>query len=137
MITLARARRRDDGSVSVFVAIVFVAVLFVVAMIVDGGRIRAGRRQAGDIAQQAARRASQQIDVDSTLGLGSVAVDGSAAAAADDYLSARGATGTVVISGPTEVTVTVTMDIDLLFFDLGGTQPVSATRVADATGDLS
>jgi len=38
MITLARARSGDRGSVSVFVAIVFVAVLFVVAMIVDGGR---------------------------------------------------------------------------------------------------
>jgi len=136
MKTMMHSRDPERGSVSVFVAIVFVAILFVVAMIVDGGRIRAGRRQAGDIAQQAARRASQQIDVGSTLGQGSVAVDGSASSAANDYLAARGANGTVVISGPTEVTVTVTMDVDLLFFDLGGTQPVSATRIADATGDL-
>jgi len=136
MITLASARHADRGSVSVFVAIVFVAVLFVVAMIVDGGRIRAGRRQAGDIAQQAARRAAQQIDVGPTLGLGDVEVDGSATAAANEYLAARGATGTVVLSGASEVTVTVTLDVDLLFFDLGATQPVSATRVSDATGDL-
>lgn len=136
MMTLARGRDRERGSVSVFVAIVFVAVLFVVAMIVDGGRIRSGRRQAGDIAQQAARRASQQIDVGPTLGRGQVELDASAASAANEYLEARGATGTVTISGPTEVTVTVTLDIDLVFLDLGGNQLVSATRVADATGDL-
>ncbi|WP_052390180.1 hypothetical protein [Streptomyces sp. NRRL B-24484] len=91
-----RRRGPDDGALSVYVAICAAALVVLVGIVLDlGGRLRAIER-ADARAQEAARVASQQLDVDAVLqGRGYRIVSQEAAErAADDYLQAYNLTGT-------------------------------------------
>lgn len=103
--------RRDGGRVSLLIAVVVPALLFLVAAVVDGGgQVRALQR-ADNIAAQAARTAGQQIDFPQAVTGGIKVVDPQrATVAAEQYLRAAGASGTVTIS-PDRQNITVTAQI--------------------------
>jgi len=59
------SRFRDDrGSMTVLAAMFMIVIVLIVAALIDGEAIRATRRHAGDVAQEAARAAAQQVDTD-------------------------------------------------------------------------
>lgn len=58
-----RAQRRDDGSVSFFVAIMAIAGVAVAMGLVDANHLITARRDAGDIAGNAARAGAQKINL--------------------------------------------------------------------------
>jgi Flp pilus assembly protein TadG len=102
---------RDDGRISLMVAILVPALLLLIAATVDGGgQIRAMQR-ADNIAAQAARAAGQAIDVAAVIGTGVKRIDPALARqAADRYLSAAGATGTTSVAADGQsVTVVATV----------------------------
>jgi len=114
---------------TVLAALFMIVVIFVMALIVDGGNIRAGRRHAGDVAQEAARAAAQQIDEEVRFSTGQIVIHpGQARTAAFNVLGTAGATGTVTIDG-TEVTVQATLGTGTSML---GEINVTASRTADA-----
>lgn len=78
----------DDGALSVYVAICAAALVILVGIVLDlGGRLRAVEN-ADARAQEAARAASQQLDVDAVLqGKGYRVLAGQAQTAATTYLA--------------------------------------------------
>jgi len=115
-------RRRDEGSITLWVAVTFAAVLAVAALVADGGaRIRAGER-ADIVAGEAARAASYATGPDAvtrtaageaaraaSYATGPDAVTRTAAAstAARGILSRSGLSGTVAVVGPGKVDIAV------------------------------
>src|SRR4051794_11160466 len=98
----------DRGSVLPFTAVVVAALVACAGLAVDGGRILAAPRDATAVAAAAARRASQELAYSELAG-GRAAIDPArATAAAQSYLAAAGATGSVAASAR-QVTVTVTV----------------------------
>ncbi|GJF27331.1 hypothetical protein KNE206_00310 [Kitasatospora sp. NE20-6] len=117
-----RRGRPDDGALSVYIAICAAALLILVGIVLDlGGRLRAVER-ADARAQEAARAAVQQLDVDAVLsGKGYRILDGPAAEAAAAYLRPYGLTAEtrLVDDGTVEVHATGTYTTALL----GGVLP--------------
>ncbi|WP_405010626.1 hypothetical protein [Kitasatospora sp. NBC_01539] len=103
--TRRRRGRPDDGALSVYIAICAAALLILVGIVLDlGGRLRAVER-ADARAQEAARVAVQQLDVDAVLsGKGYRILDGPAADAAAAYLRTYGLTAEtrLVVDGTVE-----------------------------------
>ncbi len=100
--------RSDSGKVTIFFTIIatsWVAMLGLV--VVGGGRIRAYQR-ADNVAAEAARTAGSAIEPGSAISGEAKVIDPArATAAALDYLSAAGATGSVTVSADrTHLTVT-------------------------------
>jgi hypothetical protein len=129
-----RSPRRDDGSISLLVVVLTIAVLAMIGLSVDGGgKIRALQR-ADHLASEAARAAGQAIEGPQAIQGGNKVVDPvGAIAAAQNYLSAAGVTGTVAIaSDRTRITVTVTIVYDTVFLGLVGIDALTATRQATA-----
>jgi Flp pilus assembly protein TadG len=104
--------RRDDGRVSLLIAIIVPALLFLIAAVVDaGGQVRAMQR-ADNIAAQAARTAGQQIDYVQAITGGAKVVDPQRATqAAKEYLRRAGATGEVIIDPADRQHVTVNVQV--------------------------
>ncbi|MEV0700045.1 hypothetical protein AB0I53_19355 [Saccharopolyspora sp. NPDC050389] len=96
---------KDEGSVSVLVAVLVPCLLLVFALLVDGAdRLRVLAR-ADAVAAEAARAALTALNTrGTTLSLDSH----SATAAARRYLADTSHTGTVTLDGATTVRVTVT-----------------------------
>lgn len=129
-----RQRLGDDrGSVTVWAISATVASVLLVGLVLDGGAMLRARSDAFGLASAAARAGAQQLDsaaaVEGTAILDPVA----ARQAAFDFLAARGATGTVTITGDT-ITVTVTSSVDLQLLSLAGgdTATFAATATVDA-----
>ena len=59
-----RGAAGDRGSMSVFTVIFSVVVFLLAGLLVDGGAAINARLRAADIAEQAARSAADQIDVE-------------------------------------------------------------------------
>ncbi len=102
----AVGRRGDGGSVAVLMCFIVLIGATLVTFLVEAGATIQAANRAETYSSEAARAAS--------IAIGPVpAGDGSAtlraAAAARDYLARAGATGTVVITGPATVEVTVTV----------------------------
>ena len=96
--------RRDRGSVVLWVAITTPALLLTVMLIVDGAaKIRAAE-QADTYAGEAARAAAIAVG---PRPAGAATDARAASSAATAFLDRAGVTGTVKISGPAAVTVTV------------------------------
>ncbi|WP_344554234.1 pilus assembly protein TadG-related protein [Kitasatospora saccharophila] len=87
---------RDRGSISVMVAITVASLVAVVGLVLDfGGQLRAMER-ADAVAQEAARAAGQQLDIDRLRAGGGYQVDAARAeAAAQAYLASQHVTGDV------------------------------------------
>ena len=134
MSRACRSLRRDDGSISLLVVVLTIAVLAMIGLSVDGGgKIRALQR-ADHLASEAARAAGQAIEGPQAIQGGNKVVDPVAAlAAAQNYLSAAGVTGTVTISADRRhITVTVTIVYTTVFLGLVGIDALTATRQATA-----
>jgi hypothetical protein len=122
---LGRRDRGDRGSVSIWVVIFTFATLALLVLVVDGGQSMNAKSRAGDIAEQAARAAADDVDVNALRAgnfvLGNGACDlnpsdnGPAAVLVADY--GQGVPGaTAVLTG---CTPSVT--------DVGGTPSLAVT----------
>src|SRR5919204_5084418 len=108
---------RDEGRIALLVVVLAVAVLAMIGLSVDGGgKIRALER-ADNLASEAARAAGQAIYAPQAIEGGDKVVDPAAAvAAAQNYLTAAGVTGTVTVEPDRKhVTVTVTIVYNTVF----------------------
>jgi Flp pilus assembly protein TadG len=108
-----------------------VALIACAGLAVDGGRILAARRNASAIAAEAARRASQEIELVALTG-GQPTLDPERAGpAARAVLARSGADGTVVVTAD-RVVVTARLRTALAVLGAFGVGPsaVSATRIA-------
>jgi hypothetical protein len=135
MITIVgRLRGRDEGRVSLFLAIALFGVLVIIGLVADGsGRLRAMQR-ADNIAAEAARVGGQAINGPQAVTGGAKVIDpGSAVAAARAYLDTAGVTGTVQVGADrTNMLVTVTITYNTLMLGFIGIDQVSVTGRATA-----
>jgi hypothetical protein len=125
-------RRDDSGLIGLYVSVLFLAFVLITGLIIDGGAVRSGRREAGDLAAQAARAGSQEIDLELLRSTGRIQLEPQAAAErASGVLAAAGRTGSVSV-GPDRVTVTVSWLVPMRVLGLAGVgdTTISATRVA-------
>lgn len=134
-----RSRRpvRDErGQVSAFVVVLLPACLLFLGLIVDGGHGLAAKTRAIGQAQEAARAGAQELDLDTYRSTGQVRLNPAhARTAAQDYLRAVGATGTVTLTATTvHVTITATVRTDLL--KLAGIDQLTVTGGGQAQPDL-
>lgn len=115
---------RDQGSVSVYLVIFAFAAFALLALLVDGGSLINAKERAADIAEQAARAASNQVDVAAlrsahptvVIGPGACSAAGSVVAQyhlTDTQLAAT-MTNCVAVPGTTVATVGVTMTSQLV-----------------------
>lgn len=99
--------RRDDGTLTLFVAVLVPFLLLLIGLGVDGGNGYRQAQRADSYAQEAARAGAQAIDPDSLLSGGALQIDKRKAIdAADAYLAGVGLSGTVVVD-PAARTITV------------------------------
>lgn len=125
---------RDEGRVSVYLAIVLTAMIVIIGLTVDGsGRFRAMQR-ANNIAAEAARAGGQAIDAGQAIAGGPKVVDPTLAkAAAQKYLKAAGVVGTVEIADDRlHLTVTVTIPYDTAMLSFVGIDRIRITGRATA-----
>jgi len=129
----------DDGAVSAMVSVLALAVLLSVALVVDGGRRLGALSEARDIADNAARRGSQSIDLEAWRATGRPVVDPVRAQASiadfmvrsglDDRVRSWVVVPTPGPDGDIGVTVEVTIEPDRFLLPAG---PVSAVETATA-----
>lgn len=125
----------DQGSVTVFLAIVSVGLLVLAGLVVDGGaKVRAAQR-ADRVAAQAARTGGQAIDVTQVLAGRTIAVDRrSAVAAATSYLQAAGVEGSVrLVDGGTGLVVATTSTARTVFLGLIGVHTLTVRGRAEVS----
>jgi Flp pilus assembly protein TadG len=125
----------DAGNASIILVLITPAIFGVAGLVVDGGRALNARQHAANQAEQAARAAraaADAVDVDAIRKGAGLAIDPLAARrAAERYLAAAGATGTVSL-GPQSVTVTVKASTQTAFFAVIGVNHISVTGTATA-----
>ncbi len=130
-------RRYDErGSVTVWGVLIAAVLVLVIGITVDlTGQVNAQQR-AHDLAQQAGRAAANQVQASQVMHGQSPQIDTAAArTAALYYLHAAGVTGTVQITGPTTLTVHVTILYQPKFLGTAGLGPKTVS--GDATIQLS
>ncbi|WP_028649050.1 TadE/TadG family type IV pilus assembly protein [Nocardiopsis sp. CNT312] len=122
----------DRGQLTLFFAIAVVGLLLVAGLVVDGGaQIRAAQRSQA-VAEEAARAGVQAVDLDALMrGEGARVDPQQARLAAESYLRASGADGTVA-AGTEAVTVEVTLSEPTLFLSLIGVGELSVSGSATA-----
>lgn len=118
--------RADEGRVSLFFAIIAPVLLLLIAVVVDGGGQIRAMQQADNLAAQAARAAGQAIDLPTATDGGTKQVNPAAAlAAANAYLTAAHATGTITIQPDRQhVAVTTTITYRPALLGVFGSGPV-------------
>ena len=112
-----------------------VTVLILAAgLVVDGGAKLSAARQATVIAEEAARASAEQIDTRKAYTQGGTYTinPGAAAAAASAYLAAAGHPGTVTITGPDAITVSVTITTPTIILSVIGIGSVTGHGTATA-----
>jgi Flp pilus assembly protein TadG len=125
----------EEGYVTLYVVIITVAIMAMAGLLIDGGKAIAAREKAADVAQQAARAASDQL---SPNGLragqpADLAPDPArAAAAAQRVLVLSGVTGRVTFHGDTAV-VTATVNVKTSILSAIGITELSGTAHAAST----
>ena len=122
------AWRSDAGSggTSLTMLIAAVALMMILGLVVDGGAKARALDHAGAIASEAARAAA------ATYRPGDIAIDPQAAdKAAQDYLTAAGATGTVTVAG-LDVAATATLHQPTVFLSLVGIDAFTVTGAGRA-----
>lgn len=132
---LWRRLRGDRGSATPW-AIGLVVVGFLVAgLVFDGGVAMAAKVDTWNIAQQAARRGADQLDLVLLRTTGTVAIDPPAAeAAAHEWLDQAGVDGTVTATvGQVTVTVTTSAEAVLLAAVGVSTYTITSTAAAEPT----
>ncbi len=107
---------QDRGAVSSMVAVLGFAIFVSLALVVDGGRQLAALSEARDIADNAARFGSQQIDLDQWRATGRPVIDRGEARARveeffDEHVIPGSATGRIVPSAGPDADITVTVEV--------------------------
>jgi len=114
-------------------AVLFVALLALAGLVVDGGAKLDAAQNATAAAQEAARAGAGIISPAQAYATGAFAVDQSqAVAAAQQYLSQAGYTGSVAVAGRDSIRVTVTVTEPTKILSIIGIDSVSATGSATA-----
>jgi Flp pilus assembly protein TadG len=128
------ARSSEQGSITILVVILFLALLAAAGLVVDGGAKLRAARQASAVAEEAARAGAGRVNRDQAYAHGgSFVIDRtSAVAAARNYLSSSGVTGSVAMSGTRSIRVTVTVDKPTVLLSLVGIGHLHVTRTATA-----
>jgi Flp pilus assembly protein TadG len=125
-------RRGDRGYVTLFTAGVALGVVSVIGLVLDGGRALRAQSDSFGAAAAAARAGAQELDPVASVN-GEVRLDDvQARVAAQEFLGARGLSGTVSVSD-TRITVTVTRQVDFAVLP-GGTR-LDATATSRVTRD--
>jgi hypothetical protein len=129
---------------SVFVVIFSIAVFLLAGLLVDGGAAINARLKAADVAEQGARAAADQIDVETLRSTGQVrlsADDGAVCGRAREIVAAHDVDGVrmtecVIAGSQTEVTVGVGVHWDAFFLSVlgfsGSDMEAAATAGPDA-----
>lgn len=127
------ARRDERGSVTLWMVTASFVMMMLVGLAVDlGGQVHAQQR-AHDLAAQAARAGGEQVQAAPAVQGRYVAIDtASARKAAERYLEAAGATGTVSIHGGDTITVTVHDTYHPRFLSLLGLGHLGVSGAASA-----
>lgn len=128
-----RRQRDERGSVTLWIALSTFVMMALVGLAVDlGGQVYAQQR-AHDLAAQAARAGGQQVQPATAIQGQAVRVDTAAArTAAQDYLRAAGATGSVSIVRAETLTVVVTDTYDPQFLTFLGINQLRVSGSASA-----
>jgi len=132
-----RGRRRssncsDQGSFTVFVAVLAVALFALLGLVIDGGRAVAAESAATGEAEQAARVGADQISVEA-IRSGIVAIDPIAAtSAANEYLRSVGSPGVVTVTGQT-VSVHIKSSEPTVILGIIGVELIGVSASASAT----
>lgn len=124
--------RDERGSAAMWIIFLTVGMLAMGALVIDGGYVMASKREAARTAEQAARVASDQLDLDSVRTGGSDVNVGAAADAARSYLASARERGTVSIDGD-EVTVTVSKTHRTILMSAFGKSRFTVRSSATAT----
>ncbi|HEU0089845.1 MAG TPA: hypothetical protein VFQ77_19720 [Pseudonocardiaceae bacterium] len=114
--SMHRLACEEHGRVTAFVVVLTSGSLFFAGLVLDGGLALAAKTRAIGQAQEAARAGAQELDLAAYRATGVFRLDpAQARVAAQRYLTALDAAGTVSITGNTvEVTVTTTQPTQLL-----------------------
>jgi Flp pilus assembly protein TadG len=119
-------RPGDRGYVTLFTAGVALGVVSVIGLVLDGGRALRAQSDSFGAAAAAARAGAQELDPVASVN-GEVRLDDvQAKVAAQEFLAARGLSGTVSVSD-TRITVTVTRQVDFAVLPGGATLDATAT----------
>lgn len=134
-MTAPRTADRDRGSASLFLTVLLPGLLLLLGLVIDGGLKARAIAAADTLAAQTARTAAQALDVPSVLTGTRVAADpAQARAAAQTYLTANHATGTVTIADRgRRITVHVTLTRPTTVLGLIGIHQITAHGSATAT----
>lgn len=132
---MRRAAWSDErGSITAFVAVVATALVMVAGMAYDGGQILVAQSRARSDADKAARAGAQRVDTDHLRTTGETILNPpEAEAAAQEFLTRSGVTGTVTVDGAS-VTVTVTAVQPMRILPVGD-RTIVATETATATDE--
>jgi uncharacterized membrane protein len=120
-----RGRRgdSDEGMVTAFVIVFAAALIFICGLVLDGGRILATKREAGNVAESAARAGAQAISEDAVRSGADVVLDpGGVRTAACAFLGRAGyacGEAATVGSDGNRVTVTLHESVDLVLLPVG------------------
>lgn len=130
-----RPRRGDPhsqrGNVVLFALVIVFALMITVGFVVDGGGRIAALQRADSIAREAARFAGQAMTSDALRGTNTKIDPVAGRAAAQRYLAAADATGTVTVQGD-KVHVEVRVTYDPVFLTIIGIGRVTMTGEADS-----
>lgn len=114
-----RLRRGERGTISMFTVIFALSVFVLAGLLVDGGLAIHARQHAADIAEQAARAAANDIDLDRLRATGEPRIRGTAEACpratelVESYNEAAREVDCVVAADGQQVDVTVEITVRL------------------------
>ena len=129
-MSVRRLLRSEEGSVSIFIAVLGFAFILAAGLAIDGGRKLGGLSEARELADNAARACAQGVDQATYRDTGTPTLDpADATSRADSYLAATGNSGAFTIS---DTTCTVTVNLSIPTRLLPGPFAVSATEFANA-----
>lgn len=124
----------ERGSLTLMLAVLMVALLALAGLVIDGGRKLNQSASAYAIAQEAARAGAGMVDRSAAYRSGTFRVDeGQALAAARDYLTGAGYSGSVTADGTRRIRVTVTVSEPTLVLSLIGIDTMTSTGSAVAS----
>jgi Flp pilus assembly protein TadG len=122
----------EQGSFTVFVAVLTLALFSLVGLVIDGGRAVAAQNAAAGEAEQAARLGADQISLQA-IRSGIVSIDpASATKAVNSYLQAVGTDGAVTVVGQT-VTVHIRSSEPTVILGIIGVEQIGISATASAT----
>lgn len=126
----------DAGMISAFVLAAMIGLMAVIGLALDPGEAYAAKIRAIGQAEEAARAGAQQINLTVYRTTGTLQLDPAAAQqAAQQYLTAEGATGTAIAT-TAEVTVTVTTVYRTQLWQLVGVDSIPVHASGSATPQL-